>query len=791
MLVSYKLLNKFVDLNGVDPYELGAILTNAGLEVEHIRPLAQGSDLVIGYVKESYPHPNSDHLTVCLTDVGTETLQICCGAPNVAQGQYVIVAKPGCELAYAKVPVIKKVTLKGVESNGMICSLAEIGIPQQFQTPAQIAGIEVLDGVYDIGAEALSTLGYDDYIIDLALTPNRSDIYSIYALALEVAALLTTSITTVKMTIDNTKTSSYTVKIEDEACLVYSLFEFNNLKVEPSEPKTKNILFASGFRPRFNIVDAGNLAMIISGNPVHTFDAAKLKSKVFTIKKGLEKNDFLALDGNYYAITKDDLLIMNGDDIVAIAGVIGSKASCIDENTTNIVVESAVFSHVSIRNTARRLDLFSEASIRYSKIVNQYTTEFPIALLEAQLHKEHDGCVEVGYTVYEPPAIKVSHQKIERILGLEIPLAQCITILERLAFTVEVTAEELVCYPPSYRKDIEQDVDLIEEIIRVYGYENIVSSLPLQKIEYHQPMPLQAMVRNTKALLSGANLNEIITYQLSSAKTLDPFSENKKYKTLINPLNNERMVYRDNLLASMLETIVFNKSYQIKDQALFEISNVFVDEAERTYLSIGLMGNYTAGNWHNQNMAVDFYVLKSIIFKWLEKLGFYYGRLLIEEVESEHAFLHPTRSAYLSMNKQRFGVFGAVHPQLSTTMKLKNVYVAQIDLTYLAQNKGRVNKYEDIPLVPNIHRDLSLVVPSTVKANEIIKVVKQSNSKLIKDVKIFDLYQGAELTPNTYALAISLEIGDGKRALNEDEINGISAAVLKELNKKLKVILRS
>ncbi|MDR1782246.1 MAG: phenylalanine--tRNA ligase subunit beta [Bacilli bacterium] len=790
MNVSYKLLNKYVELNNIDPYELGDILTNAGLEVESVRPLAQGSDLVIGYVEESYPHPNSDHLTVCITNVKSETLQICCGAPNVGQGQYVIVAKPGCKLDYAKVPVIKKVMLGGVESNGMICSLTEIGIPTKYQTKEQMDGIEVLEGDFQIGDEALTTLGYDDYILDLSLTPNRSDIYSIYALAIEVAGLLNTKLKDVNMSVVNDNKSKYKVNIEHKDCLSYGLFEFNDLVSQDSSFKTKNILFALGFKPRFNIVDDGNLAMVISGNPVHTFDADKLKSDTFSIRKGIEKDDFIALDDNKYHIMKDDLVIMNGDEIVAIAGVIGSKSSCIDENTKNIVVESAVFSHVSIRNTARRLDLFSEASTRYSKIVNKYTTEFPIALLEEYLGKKHDGSIEVNYENYQPLAVKVSHQKIEKVLGMKIAFEECVDILKRLSFKVEVLDNELIAYPPSYRKDIELDVDLIEEIIRVHGYNDLPSTLPLQEIIYNPLTDMQLLIKNTKNILSNSGLNEIITYQLSNKDKLDYFSTNKVYKELINPLNNERMLYRDNLLANMLETIDFNKSYQIKDQCLFEISNVFIDNEEKTYLSIGLMGNYINGNWHNQVLTSDFYVLKSIIFDYLAKLGFYYGRLLIEEVEIDHSFIHPTKSAYICMNKQRIGIFGAIHPRIASDYKLKNVYVAQIDLSYLAKQKGRVNKYEGISLIPNIYRDLSLVVPNDIKANTILKTVKQSNSKLINEINIFDIYHGNELEEDTYSMAISVEIGDGKKTLNEDEINDVVNNILKDLNKKLNITLR-
>ncbi|MDR3215382.1 MAG: phenylalanine--tRNA ligase subunit beta [Bacilli bacterium] len=791
MIVSYKLLNKYVDLKGIDPFELGDILTNAGLEVENVRALAQGSDLVIGYVKEAYPHPNSDKLTVCLTDVGNETLKICCGAKNVGQDMYVIVARPGCQLDYAKVPVIKKVTLGGVESNGMICSLSEIGIPSKFQTHEQLAGIEVLDHEYQLGAEALKTLGYNDFILDISLTPNRSDIYSIYALAIEVAGLLNTTLFDVEQNIEQKQEGLYHINIESEDCLSYGLFTFTNLNAQEGSYENKIMLYALGFKPRFNIVDDGNMAMVISGNPVHTFDADKLKSKKFIIKKGLEEEHFLALDDKEYQITKDDLLIINGDEIVAIAGVIGSKSSCIDENTKNIVVESAAFSHVSVRNTARRLDLFSEASVRFSKIVNSYTLEFPIKIMEELLNVKCDAINKVNYLKYEAKPIKLTHEKITKVLGITIAFEECVAILRRLSFKVEIEDSTLIAYPPSYRKDVEIDVDLIEEIIRVYGYENIIASLPLQEINDHPLSNIQTLVNHTKKLLNDFGLNEIITYQLSNARKLDQFSLEKNYKELYNPLNNERMIYRDNLLTSLVECIEYNKSYQINDQQLFEISHVFVDNKEKTYLSLGLIGNYYQGNWHNQALKADFYIMKALIFDWLAKLGFYYGRVLIEPVAKDHPFLHPKKSAYITMNKKIIGVFGQLHPRLAQEKKLNECLIAQIDLSLLSTNKGRINKYEGLSLIPSVYRDLSLIVPNDIYANEIIKVVKQGNNKLIKDVKIFDLYYGQELPEHTYSMALSLEIGNDNENLNELEINNLINKVLKELQNKLNIILRN
>lgn len=791
MIVSYNVLSKYVDLGNTNPFELAEILTNAGLEVERVTSFAQGSDLVIGYVKDAYPHPNSDHLSVCIVDVNSEILQIVCGAKNVGKDMYVIVAKNGCEMEHAKVPVIKKVELAGIESNGMIVSLRELGIEDKVQSEEQLQGIEVLEGKYELGAEALSTIGFDDYILDISLTPDRSDAYSIYALAIEVAGLLNTKLFEPKMKLSNNKKGKYNIKIESEDCFSYSLYSFNDLEAKESSYENKTNLMALGFKPRFNIVDAGNIAMVISGNPIHTFDADKLTSSEFVIKKGIEMEDFLALDNKKYTITKDDLLIVNGDEIVAIAGVIGSKSSAIDENTKNVVVEAAVFSHVSVRKTQRRLNLYSEASTRFSKIINPYTTEFPIVLLEELLNKECDSINTLNVMEYQSEGIEVSHKKIERILGIKIDLGVCIDILKRLSFKVENNKDSLIAYPHSYRQDVRIDVDLIEEIIRVYGYDNLVSSLPLQEIIYNQLNPLQILIRNSKQILVGLGLQEIITYQLNSQEKLDDFSVVKEYKELVNPMSDDRRYYRNQLMSSMVDTIKFNQTYQHLNTALFEIGHGYLDGVEQSFLSIGLSGIFENTAWLNHRKEADFYLLKGIIFNWLETLGFQYGRVVIKNVEKDHSFMHPNKSAYVEISGKRIGIFGEVHPKLIKKLKLKNTYLAHFNLSELSENVGRVNKYEKLNLLPIVSRDLSLVVPKSVNAADIIKVVKMQNGKLVKDVEIFDVYYGSELLENHYSLAITIKISDDKKTLDEASINEVMNNIISNLNKKLNVTLRT
>lgn len=792
MLVSYNLLNKYVNLKKTDPWDLAQRLTNAGLEVESVRELAQGSDLVIGQVIEAKPHPDSKKLTICQVDIKGETLQIVCGAPNVSENQKVIVAKPGCKLDYAKVPVIKEVELAGVKSSGMICSLAELGIPTKYLSADQLKGIEVLDDEYQVGDEALQALKLDDYIIDISLTPNRSDIYSIYALAIEVAALLNTKVKKAPLNIEKASKSAYQINIQDEACLAYGLFTMDNLKIEETPREVQNQLLASGYSSKNNIIDYANLAMLVSGNPIHVFDADKLNSMEFTITKGKTMKDFVGLDNNTYQITKDDLVVVNGDDVVAIAGVIGSQASAVDENTKNIVIESAWFDHVSIRNTARRLDLYTEASIRFSKLINPYTLEFPIALLSKWFKQPIKTSGETNYPKYQPTKITVTQERLNSILGIEIDLKKAQKILERLMFTVTSKAKGLDVKPPSYRQDIHLDVDVIEEIIRLYGYDKIPAQMPVQKITYEKLSDLKILQNNIRQLLPAMQLNEIITYQLSSEKLLNEFSNEKKYLTLANPLSEDRAIYRDQLLSSMVETLKYNKSYQNNDLALFEISNVADEQAqESSYLSLGLMGQYQNNPLLNANLKSDFYLIKGLIFNLMEQLGYSYGRYIIKEVENNHPYFHPTRAAYVMMGQETIGIFGELHPQLAQKNKLRNVYLATLDLSTLSQNVPQSNKYQSVNHLPKVTRDLSMIVDDQVKAQDIIKIIKTGNNKQIKEVNVFDIYRGEKVGEGKYSISLKIVLQDDKETLTDEQVNETIDNIIKQLDKKLNIILRS
>lgn len=792
MLVSYNLLNKYVPLKKIDPFKLADLLTNAGLEVEEVRPLAQGSNLVIGQIVEVKQHPESDKLSICQVDVKKEVLQIVCGANNVAEKQKVIVAQPGCQLDFAKVPVIKEIPLAGVKSQGMICSLTELGVPQQYLSQAQLAGIEVLDDTYEVGAEALQALQLNDYIIDIALTPNRSDIYSVYALAIEVAALLNTKMKEVPMTITNKSNSSYKIKIKDAACQAYGLFTMDNLNVKESPLKIKSELWASGLASQNNVVDYANLAMLISGNPIHVFDADKLKSKEFTITKGKSMPTFVGLDNRKYRITKDDLVILNGDEIVAIAGVIGSLSTRIDNDTKNIVIESASFDHVSIRNTAKRLDLYTEASIRFSKIINPYTLEFPIALLSSFLKQDIKTSVEKNYPKFQPKTIGVKKERIGSVLGIDIDLKKAQTILEKLQFSVTSKDNVLKVKPPSYRHDIELDVDVIEEIIRMEGYDSIKATLPRQEIIYEPLSNLKIMKDQTRHILKGLNLNEIITYQLASKAILDPFSDEKVYQKLANPLSEEHAYYRDQLLSSMVETLKYNKAYQHHDLSLFEISNVArKNKKEDTHLSLGMVGLYQNNSWLMQTTKSDFYLLKGIIFNLLDQLGYTYGRYIIKPVEANHFYMHPTRSAYLMMGGETIGIFGELHPKLAKQHKLPSTYVGTINLSALAQNVPQSNQYKILNRLPVVTRDLSLVAAKKIKAADIIKVIKTGNNKIIKDIRIFDVYEGEKIGADQYSISIKLTLQDPKVTLTDDVVNETIAKITNNLANKLDISLRS
>ncbi|TFG83768.1 MAG: phenylalanine--tRNA ligase subunit beta, partial [Erysipelotrichales bacterium] len=524
MKVSMKWLGRYVDLSAIQADDLAAKLTLAGLEVESIDTLAQGTNLTIGKVLSCIEHPQSDHLHVCQVDLGDETTQIVCGAPNVAAGQNVIVAKTGAILPEI---TIKKAVVRGIESNGMICALYELGVAGKYLSEEQKNGIEVLGDDAVVGQDPLAYLGLDDVVLDIKQTPNRSDFNAMWSIAQEVGALLDRKVSLP----DNRKAAlegkPTTLKIGSTTpgCPTFYGKIIGSLTVKESPRWLKEALMAAGIKAINNVVDISNYVMCETGQPLHFYDLAKIPNHEITVKDG-QSGFVKTLDDSEIPLLKDDLVITSGGHPIGLAGIMGGDDSKIDEQTHGIIIEAALFSPVRIRNTSRRVNLMTEASLRFQKgLENQMpdkamhrAVELLVALADA---KDLEATVEFGKPDFTLHKVSVAHHQIEALLGITVEPTTCVEIFKRLHLEPVVSGEWITCTIPSYRMDLTIAEDLIEEIGRIVGYDATIGTRPVMETVSGELDARQKQRRKIRALCCGFGMNEAITYTLVSKGKID------------------------------------------------------------------------------------------------------------------------------------------------------------------------------------------------------------------------------------------------------------------------------
>ncbi|MBQ1877628.1 MAG: phenylalanine--tRNA ligase subunit beta, partial [Erysipelotrichaceae bacterium] len=524
MRITYNWLKQYMDLSDVSPEMLAEKLTRGGLEVEGMEKMAQGTNLIIGQVLSCVAHPNSDHLHVCQVDTGDSVRQIVCGAPNVAAGQKVIVALPGCVLPGGE---IKSGAVRGEASDGMICALFELGVDRKQLTEQQLAGIEVLPEDAPVGnRNVLEYLGLDDIIYDVSLTPNRADCLSVWALAKEVGAMLNKPVDLPDYHYECQEIpTDLIIRSETEKCPLFWGKVINKVVIKPSPKWLVQALHGAGIKAINNVVDISNYVMLETGQPLHFYDLAKIPGKEITVRQGLRET-YTALDGIEYPIYEDDIMITNQGKAIGIAGIMGGDDSKIDEETHGIIIEAAHFNNVCIRNTSRRLDLNTEAATRFIKGLDplggrkavERSVQLLLELADADGIEETVLCGSEGY---EPLALDASVSRINKLLGTQFGYEAVKSAFERLDFQPEKVDEDTIrCHIPSYRRDITCWQDLSEETVRLLGYENIRSTLPLMPTVQGGLPPYKRKKRVLQQMLNGFGLSEIISYSLVSRQKI-------------------------------------------------------------------------------------------------------------------------------------------------------------------------------------------------------------------------------------------------------------------------------
>ncbi len=801
MKASTEWLKEFSDIK-VSGKELGDILTMTGSKLETIEE--KGKDIenvVIGKILEIEKHPNADKLIVTKVDVGNEILQIVTGANNVKVGDIVPIAKDGSTLPNDI--HIKKGELRGIESNGMMCACAELGIPVD-RYPNQIEhGIMILPQEMEskLGENIVEVLGLEEEILDFEITSNRPDCLSIEGLGRETAISLNTEFKNPRQNLSEMKVENQSeiegIKVDITApdlCYRYIARVVKDVKVGESPDWLKRRLEACGVRSINNIVDITNYVMLELGQPMHAFDINAISGKHITVRRANDGEKIITLDEQERILSSDMLVIADDEKAVAIAGVMGAQNSEIENTTTTVVFESAVFNGGSVRKTAKKVGLRTEASSRYEKGLPAENAERSInrAVELVELigaGKAVPGKVDVYPTKQESKKVEFSPEKINRLLGTEISREDMVKTLEKL----EMKVEGDFVIPPYFRIDIERLADLAEEIVRFYGYDKVDCTLINAEATLGIRTKMQKLKDKIRQTLVGKGLSEIYTYGFISPDDLDKMeiTEDSDLRSQVihvkNPLSEDYSIMRTTTLPSMLQTISNNQSKKNKNVGLFDISRVYrnVDgqiekgevPQEDTIVTIGMYGD-----------DVDFYILKGLVEKILTLSSVLRYDVVSEKTNNSY---HPGKTANIKVGKDVIATLGEIHPRVADNYGLKGeIYVAEIWLDKLVKY-GKINKkYTEVAKFPAVERDLAMVIDENVEVGNIEKAIQKKGKKILEEIQLFDVYRNEKLGENKKSVAYSLKFRSNDRTLTDEEINQTMEEIIKELEDNLGAELR-
>ncbi|HDZ6394542.1 TPA: phenylalanine--tRNA ligase subunit beta [Staphylococcus aureus] len=788
MLISNEWLKEYVTIDD-SVSNLAERITRTGIEVDDLIDYTKDiKNLVVGFVKSKEKHPDADKLNVCQVDIGEdEPVQIVCGAPNVDAGQYVIVAKVGGRLPGGI--KIKRAILRGERSEGMICSLQEIGISSNYIPKSFESGIYVFSESQVPGTDALQALYLDDQVMEFDLTPNRADALSMIGTAYEVAALYNTKMTKPETTSNELELSAndeLTVTIENEDKVpYYSARVVHDVTIEPSPIWMQARLIKAGIRPINNVVDISNYVLLEYGQPLHMFDQDAIGSQQIVVRQANEGEKMTTLDDTERELLTSDIVITNGQTPIALAGVMGGDFSEVKEHTSNIVIEGAIFDPVSIRHTSRRLNLRSESSSRFEKgIATEFVDEAvdrACYLLQTYANgKVLKDRVSSGELSAFITPIDITADKINRTIGFDLSQNDIVTIFNQLGFDTEINDDVITVQVPSRRKDITIKEDLIEEVARIYGYDDIPSTLPVfEKVTSGQLTDRQYKTRMVKEVLEGAGLDQAITYSLVSKEDATAFAmQQRQTIDLLMPMSEAHASLRQSLLPHLIEAASYNVARKNKDVKLFEIGNVFFANGEGElpdqveYLSGILTGDYVVNQWQGKKETVDFYLAKGVVDRVSEKLNleFSYRRADIDG-------LHPGRTAEILLENKVVGFIGELHPTLAADNDLKRTYVFELNFDALmAVSVGYIN-YQPIPRFPGMSRDIALEVNQNIPAADLLSTIHAHGGNILKDTLVFDVYQGEHLEKGKKSIAIRLNYLDTEETLTDERVSKVQAEI--------------
>ena len=794
MKVGIEWLKEYSDID-VSMKDLSEILTMTGSKVEGYE--TKGDDIknvVVGKILEIEKHPDADKLVVTKVDVKDEILQIVTGANNIKVGDIVPIAKDGSELP-GNIK-IKKGSLRGVESCGMMCSIGELSLTLE-EYPEQIEnGIMILPKEYenDLGKDIVEVLGLREDIIEFEITPNRPDCLSVEGIGRETAVSLGKTYKNPNKDIDAMQVAKtdnlegLTVSIEaPDLCYRYMARVVKNVKIGPSPDWMKRRLNACGVRSINNIVDITNYVMLEMGQPMHAFDINSISGKHITVRRAKEGEKITTLDEQERVLTNEMLVIADEEKAVAVAGVMGGMNSEIEKDTQMVVFESAVFNGGNVRLTAKKLGLRTEASSRYEKGLSPENAQRAInraVQLVEQLGAGEvvDTLIDVYPTKQEIKKVEFNPERINKLLGINLSREEMTKILNKL----EIKVEGDYCIPPYYRQDIEQDADVAEEILRIYGYNKLGSTLIEAETTLGGKTEAQKLEDRIKQMLVAKGFSEVYTYGFMNPEELAKCkieAGNSLYDSTINiknPLSVDYSIMKTTVVPTMMKVVSSNVAKKNMDLALFEMAKIYQDNTgaisqeelpeERKIITLAMTGKES-----------DFYYLKGIVENILEEANVLRYELVADENESSY---HPGRTAKINIGKDTIAILGQIHPSVQENYAIaQNVYMAEIDFEKIVKYAKKEKKYTPIPKYPAVERDIAVTVTEDVEVAQIEKILKSKSKKLLESWKVFDIYRSEKLGKNKKSIAIALIFRDKSKTLTDEEINQVMEQIVEELSK--------
>lgn len=802
MLVSYKWLKELVDVD-VTTAELAEKMSTTGIEVEGVETPAEAlSKLVVGHVLSCEDVPET-HLHLCQVDTGDAEgpRQIVCGAPNVTAGIKVIVAIPGARIAdnYK----IKKGKIRGMESLGMICSLAELGLPDSIIPKEFADGIQILPEDAVPGDSIFPYLDLDDEIIELSITPNRADALSMRGVAHEVAAIYGKSVHFPEKTVtEDSKPASdkISVAIESDKVATYASRVVENVTVQPSPQWLQNLLMNAGIRPINNVVDVTNYVLLYFGQPMHAFDLDKFEDSRIVARDARDGEKLVTLDGEERELTAEDIVITVADKPVALAGVMGGASTEIDNNSKNVVLEAAVFDGKSVRKTSSRLNLRSESSSRFEKGINNDTVLEALDFAAAMLQELANGTVlagrvQAGSVDTEPVQVSTSLDYVNVRLGTELTFADIEDVFAKLGFGLTGDADKFTVSVPRRRWDISIQADLVEEIARIYGYEKLPTTLPEAAGTAGELTETQALRRKVRTIAEGAGLTEIISYALTTPEKAVEFAVTPTNLTeLMWPMTVDRSALRQNMVSGMLDTVAYNVNRKNSNVAIYEIGKVFEQNGnpkeelpnEINTFAFAISGLVAEKDFQTKATPVDFFYAKGIVEALFDKL-----EVSVDYVPTKDlASMHPGRTAAIVLDGQTIGFLGQVHPQTAKNYGIPETYVAEINLSAVEAALQPAQPFVEITKFPAVSRDIALLLKAEITHQEVLDAIYSAGVKRLVAVKLFDVYAGEKLGTGMKSMAYSLTFQNPNDNLTDEEVAKYMEKITKALTEKVEAEVR-